>query len=240
MTKSLLTSIQPQHLLNILNGDKTYEVRKVVPKWVLDKLDRGETVEAYLYCTKGKPILYRTENYGWQHKERFSYNLVPNISVLWTNENLLNGTIPVKVVIDGYDTYYLERPLNLEVAYRGIKNEHGCEYSKEIKFDLIKRSGLTFTQLFDYGTKRFDGQQSVIITLHISKVEIFDEVMKLGEFYTSDYVYERSNYVPEIGNRIISENGKIFATYDIASLSWVVQPKPLQHPPMNMMSVWVK
>lgn len=51
MTKSLMISIQPKHLVNILNGNKTLELRKTVPKdfkgWV------------YIYCTKGKPKLIK-------------------------------------------------------------------------------------------------------------------------------------------------------------------------------------
>ena len=46
MTKSLMISIQPQHAVNILNGDKTLELRTWIPKdyvgWV------------YVYVTKGK------------------------------------------------------------------------------------------------------------------------------------------------------------------------------------------
>ena len=208
MTKSLLISIRPQHLLNILNGNKTYEVRKVVPKWVLDKLDCGETVEAYLYCTKGKPYLINKDMLSEYYELR-------NVYTQNFTYEILNGTIPVKVVIDGYKRIYHD-------DYIGRTKE------------VLKHACISVDEYNDYG----NGKD--LYALHISKVEILDEVMKLGEFYTSDYVYERSNYVPEIGNRIISENGKIFATYDIASLSWVVQPKPLQRPPQNMMTVWVK
>lgn len=49
MNKAILISIQPQHVVNILNGIKTLELRKSVPKdfegWV------------YIYCTKAKPYL---------------------------------------------------------------------------------------------------------------------------------------------------------------------------------------
>jgi hypothetical protein len=215
MTKSLLISQPSSRLVNVLNGIAEYLVVKKVNKDVLDKLNRGETVDAYLYCTKGKPIVARYES------QVFLDDIWIDTDYLYetTDKNdksaryFINGTIPVKVVIDGYDTYYLERPLNLEVAYRGIKNEHGCEYSKDIKADLIKHSGLTFTQLFDYGTKRFDGQQSVIKALHISKVEILDEVMKLGDFYKS---------------------------WSALTCGYILERKEITRPPQNCMSVWVK
>ena len=51
--KAILMSIRPQHLVNILNGDKTIELRKRFPKdfrgWV------------YLYCTKRHGFLHT----GW-------------------------------------------------------------------------------------------------------------------------------------------------------------------------------
>lgn len=58
MNRKLLIAIQSQHLYNIIIGKKTLEIRKVVPKWVLEAIDRGEVVEALWYCTKGKPYLY--------------------------------------------------------------------------------------------------------------------------------------------------------------------------------------
>lgn len=53
--KAILMSIRPQHLVNILNGKKTIELRKKFPSdyrgWV------------YLYCTKTKPYLEAALNF---------------------------------------------------------------------------------------------------------------------------------------------------------------------------------
>jgi len=49
MDKSILISIQPQHVVNILNGKKILEIRKTVPK--------GFKGWVYIYCTKHKPLL---------------------------------------------------------------------------------------------------------------------------------------------------------------------------------------
>ena len=64
--KAILMSIRPQHLVNILNGKKTIELRKQFPSdyrgWV------------YCYCTLGKPYLadfgdneypYKNGGYDW-------------------------------------------------------------------------------------------------------------------------------------------------------------------------------
>jgi hypothetical protein len=55
MKRILLISIRPEWLYLILLGKKTLEIRKVVPKWVLEAIDRGEEVIVYWYCTKGNP-----------------------------------------------------------------------------------------------------------------------------------------------------------------------------------------
>jgi len=45
--KAILMSIRPQHLVNILNGKKTIEIRKTMPKCALP-------IDVYIYCTKDK------------------------------------------------------------------------------------------------------------------------------------------------------------------------------------------
>jgi|LSQX01.2.fsa_nt_gb predicted transcriptional regulator len=62
--KAILMSIRPQHLVNILNGKKTIELRKKFPSdyrgWV------------YSYCTLGKPYLYECALYSLSKEgERF-------------------------------------------------------------------------------------------------------------------------------------------------------------------------
>jgi len=63
MTKYLLISIQPQHVYNILIGNKTLELRKKIPNWVWEAITKDETVKALIYCTKAKDFLHKTQNY---------------------------------------------------------------------------------------------------------------------------------------------------------------------------------
>jgi predicted transcriptional regulator len=220
MTKSILISIQPQHLKNILNGDKTYEVRKVVPKWVIEKLDRGETVEAYLYCTKGKPYLgdsFRVP-YG-KDDELIVYGLFDKTytknEIKKTTLNILNGTIPVKVVIDG-----CEEILDYHITDNDISVSDLYETSKMSEEELLKKSCLTKQQLTSYlGTKGG-------YALHISKVEILDEVMKLDDFVSDKLIVTVCGDEP----KCYSDTAQYYARKN----------QTLQHPPMNMMSVWVK
>lgn len=59
MRKSLLISIQPNHVINILREKKTLEIRKTIPKEWANHLNFGEPkpepMYVYIYCTKKEP-----------------------------------------------------------------------------------------------------------------------------------------------------------------------------------------
>lgn len=68
MNKAILLSIRPEHLVNILNGKKTLELRKTVPKdykgWV------------YIYCTKNADNLIKVnDKYILEKGKRLNYDL---------------------------------------------------------------------------------------------------------------------------------------------------------------------
>ena len=48
--KNIMISIKPQYVEKILNGEKTIEIRKTMPKCELP-------CKVYIYCTNGKDIL---------------------------------------------------------------------------------------------------------------------------------------------------------------------------------------
>lgn len=53
--KAILISIKPQWVGKILNGEKTVEIRKSIPKCKLP-------CKVYIYCSKTKPYLYRLDD----------------------------------------------------------------------------------------------------------------------------------------------------------------------------------
>ena len=224
MTKSLLISIQPQHLLKVLNGDKTYEVRKVVPKWVLEALERGETVEAYLYCTKGGQALssrFKTvENGSELYYTLFHDRRLPYMKIL-------NGTIPVKVVIDGYVKYV--------DCSDCTNNENGYECQNDFMYLLSvdpvlrKATCLTSDEIEDYG----NGKD--LYALHISKVEVLDEVMELGEFYKTIHYPKTSEYMTPH----ICEYKNVIKAY-CGNQDDCLKSFELKRPPQSFMTVWVK
>lgn len=207
MTKSLLISQPSSRMVNVLNELAKYLVVKRVNKEVIDKLDRGETVEAYLYCTKsGQALSSRFKSidgdgnglyYTLFHDRRLPYM------------KILNGTIPVKVVIDGYDVITKDRMSISEINYvsRVLTNE---------KY-LLEDTCLTKEQLTSYlGLKGG-------YALHISKVEILDEVMKLGDMY---------NFKNDVSCEYWLLHEQHFKDCNL-------YPK-LKRPPQNMQSIWVK
>lgn len=76
MNKVILMSIQPKWLVKILNGEKTIEIRKSIPKCELP-------IDVYLYCTKGKSLLrlptgnkewFLEAPYGWVVDKKTGFN----------------------------------------------------------------------------------------------------------------------------------------------------------------------
>src|SRR5690554_420960 len=101
MNKSLMLSIQPKHLVNILNGNKTLELRKTVPKdykgWV------------YIYCTKGKKdILYK-------YKDSYYHTYI------------LNGKVVARFWFDDYIAYKYYEDDNSYFAKRPQDFGYGAE-----------------------------------------------------------------------------------------------------------------
>ena len=80
--KAIMISISPQYVEKILNGGKTIEIRKTMPKCELP-------CKVYIYCTKGKK-LYKC--------------------VLTFDEDLLNGKVVAEFTLNKVDI--LERDLN--------------------------------------------------------------------------------------------------------------------------------
>jgi len=126
MKQALLYSIAPQRILNILNGNKTIEVRKRdLPQWAKDKLARGEIVEGYGYCTKGKPYLI---NHPYH-----SYMLIDDNSF-----DILNGRVVVKFEVSGVTKIKASWYPSIKPIY-------------EITADTLWLMKLTNEQLNDYG-----------------------------------------------------------------------------------------
>ena len=142
--REVLISIRPEWVEKILNGEKTIEIRKTMPKCELP-------CKVYIYCTNAKPYLYRLNDdneFELTNKLRFQedcfvkdYN-APNRKVV--AEFTLNKVDTIEIC-DPYvfrnneqeDWWYFKENACLDceemMAYIGYGSDHdgwGNEYSK--------------------------------------------------------------------------------------------------------------
>lgn len=168
--KAILLSIKPEYALNVLNGNKTLELRKSVPK--------GFKGWVYCYVTKAKKygdiFIKWSDDILKQYKGTRKYQIVEYYACGGDN-TLLNGTIPFRFWFDDYNIYLLgddEVCLYTDVA----------EYN--IMYDDLEKLCLDYREIEKYG-KEVD-----LYAWHIKKLEVFDKPMMLNEFtkngWTSD------------------------------------------------------
>lgn len=170
--KALLISIHPEHALNILNGSKTLELRKSVPK--------GYVGWVYGYVTKGKPRLFKIDGFD-------DYN-VSNLPPFYGNT--INGTIPFRFWFDEYiKLEWLDPSLNIKRNDVNYYNYYALfeNIYNNVEW-ILPNLCLTKQQVIDYGKERD------LYAWHIKKLEIFDKPMMLEEF--QNYM-PKSNDIPE-------------------------------------------
>ena len=157
-------SIRPQHLVNILNGKKTIELRKSFPNdyrgWV------------YAYCTKsirGKPTLIRS---AFNHSYRLGTCYVDGFEIN------LAGKVVYRFWVDKVNTYYVVGNM---IWLLNAENNH-VGSSNKIEQDILDKSCVSLEDFKNYA-KPINDKQKRLFAIHISKLEIFDKPKELGEFY---------------------------------------------------------
>ena len=173
--KSILMSIRPQYVAQILKGNKTIEVRK--------KFSKDYVGWVYIYCTKGKPYLNSLEYRGlkWFWLEDKDILGVTENSKKATNgfENglydRLNGKVVARFWCDKVSVIQFNScPTIPTIAYTTFLDRY---YSDT---DLQKASCLNGNELMWYlGTDK----EQVGYAIHITKLEMFDKPKELKEFY---------------------------------------------------------
>ena len=90
MSKSILLSIKPKYVAKILNGEKTIEIRKQMPKCDLP-------IDVYIYCTKDKTPLFKYIPLG-DAPNMWDIDL-PQNKKEYSNDVLLNGKVVAKFTV---------------------------------------------------------------------------------------------------------------------------------------------
>lgn len=136
MNKAILISIRPEHLVNILNGAKTLELRKNAPF----PFSQGRWV--YLYCTKGGSELVRRFGHYWINNPFYYPNNLNGkvVARFWLDTiSLIDNDVLVTIgnktewTSEETDTYFLLEKMKLSVwdALEYLKSKDG--YAWHIK-----------------------------------------------------------------------------------------------------------
>lgn len=105
--KSVLISIQPKWVAKILNGDKTIEIRKTMPKCELP-------CKVYIYCTKGQEIWGDGTGETWNgidenEDPQLVYELNPTLAKL-------NGKVIAEFTLNDIETIEKNQVYNASVV----------------------------------------------------------------------------------------------------------------------------
>lgn len=167
--KAILMSIKPRYVCEILNGNKTIEVRKKFPKdyvgWV------------YIYCTKGKENLYK-DYYVMSGKEGYFLTKCGDVEKL-------NGKVVGRFWCDKVNRYDIQSPLMEQHSI--YKNG---QYHFELETchnDLVDYALINPNDLFKYLKETSDTEEATLYGLQISRLEVFEEPKELKDFYCFGY-----------------------------------------------------
>jgi len=122
MSKSILLSIKPKYVADILNGKKTIEVRKVSPKCDLP-------IDVYIYCTNDNDLLCQLDN-EWN-----TIRVVRGAKL----KSICNGRVVAKFTLRKVE----------EIFTPSYITEDDNDYSCDID-ELLKQSCLTEEELTNY------------------------------------------------------------------------------------------
>ena len=216
MNKAILLSVRPEHLVNILNGYKTLELRKNVPKdykgWV------------YVYCTKGGGVL--VDNTSWINfliKGGFvkqDYTESPRFHTLKKLEEYMYGSVRNTKVVARFwfdETYYIKQAVNVygdELNQISIYDNNGWKAPKEQQ-EILKQLCLTEQEVLDY-VKGKD-----LYAWHIKQLEIFDKPKELSDFYKAT----------------LYASGEVIKEYEKQTNDFSYK---LKRPPQSWQYVWVE
>ncbi len=154
MSKAILISIKPKYVAKILNGEKTIEIRKTMPKCDLP-------IDVYIYCTKEESLIYE-DGYDWKG-DYVNYKYYADYKGM--EDDIGSGKIVAKFTLNkveeivDYGSQYL---INKDYPHTNEVARNSCLYFTDLKNYLKGKNGYAF---------------------HISNLVIFDRPKELSEFY---------------------------------------------------------
>lgn len=156
--KAIMISIKPQWVEKILNGEKTIEIRKTIPKCELP-------VKVYIYCNKPKKW-YAFSNWGATSDE-FVWKIKDKVKMcdrleIWDDDcEKLNGKVVAEFTLNEVEKF--------EVFENGsVQNWNAYD---------LEKSCLTYDQIANYVCHSKTGY-----AWHIDDLKIYETPKELSEF----------------------------------------------------------
>ena len=177
MKKAILISIRPNWVAKILNGEKTIEIRKTMPKCDLP-------IDVYIYCTWG----YKNETL---YMRNYDYHFNKKIGGYCG----FNGRVVAKFTLNKVEKISLPYTKFGKLEWVGCEEERTLQTISLDEKDLLKLSCLTESEIYKY--LNFN-KKPCGYAWHIDNLEIFDRPKELSEFkqikkvncYNADFDYE--------------------------------------------------
>jgi predicted transcriptional regulator len=179
MKRYLLISVQPQHLLNILIGKKSIELRKMIPKWVFEAIKNGETVICLLYCTKSKPLIY--QDYA-TNEDGYTYLSGYGIASFDKEACIINGKIVGQFELNQIEQIELE-----EYNISGDISDYILMTDTLSENEILEKSCLTESEINYYWG---DGK---LFAMFVNNLKTYSKLKQLNE-YKVFYSGEESFY----------------------------------------------
>lgn len=211
MKKAILISIRPEWVAKILNGEKTIEIRKNMPKCELP-------IDVYIYCSKGKSLRQcEFSSYEYANQSFKAFVAFPKEVPLgkercfWVNRNSLefdgDNTILVAVgekvrqEIDYIESTCFEASPSVNgkvVAKFTLKRVEefgiGNPYEEHTRA-LLNEACVTIAEARRYagGKHPYYLCHNSLYAWHISDLEVFDEPKELSDFFSLPETYHHDH-----------------------------------------------
>jgi predicted transcriptional regulator len=162
--KSIIISVRPEWAQKILNGEKTLELRKSVPKDIKEIIKEQGGIWVYMYVTKSGMV---------GHFDGYNYFAVSKKSHIKRHPTW-NGKVVARWWFDDY--YEINKiPTSNNYFLQKARQFPNIPYNY-----ILDKLCLSNDDLWDYG----NGKD--LYAWHIKRLEIFDKPMELGEFYNTN------------------------------------------------------
>lgn len=162
--KAVMKSVSPRICEKIASGDCTILVSKTAPKC-------GVPFKCYIYCTTGKPYLYRVDD---DDNFELTNTLRPKVDGYVKDYNEQNGKVLGEFICNKIDTYNFHNGL---VKFNSMGLPSGFYGSYLIFADDYKSMCLSYDEVKNYGKGK------TLYGLHISDLKIYNSPLTLDDFY---------------------------------------------------------